>query len=136
MYSIISYIFISESFYWILESSNHGCWLFPVTNSLHILVELQKKLKCHQLSSPMASKTKQSFSLYLPQCSLSTLLELGQLKIEKATMSDTTLSNLYYQVQIARIVSCYPKYRKPKSCKTFIFKIYLNRNTSLTTCSC
>ena len=63
----------------------------------------------------MASKTKQSFSLYLPQCSLSTLLELSQLKIQKATMSDTTLYNHYYQVQIARIMSWYPKYRKPKS---------------------
>ena len=39
----------------------------------------------------IVSKTKQNFSPYLPQSSLSTLIELGQLKTQKATMSDTTL---------------------------------------------
>ena len=52
----------------------------------------------------MVSKTKQNFSLYLPQSSLSTLLELDQFKTQKATMSDTTLDNHYYQVQIVMLV--------------------------------
>ena len=91
-YSNISYI--NESSYLELESSNYGCWLFPFWTYNFMTLHDTMCTFLHHTWDPntvfIVSKTKQNFSLYSPQSSLSTLIELDQLKTQKATMSDTT----------------------------------------------
>ena len=72
------------------ESSNYGCLAVPLVTFHMTQCALPALHKMGPQTLIIVSKTKQNFSPYLPQSSLGTLIELGQLKIQKATMSDTT----------------------------------------------